>query len=156
MNMAQIDQAVSTQARIRISNRNGWAAGVEGIAMGYRTSYDSIKVGFLDADGNYTGEYTTVPRTMLELVEEATTEETREQATATVQAMASKLTDEALCLAWMGTEGKPVTQELALVRGWIMDELNRRLGDDLFDAWLAGDDDGNTVNPLTYFTLARK
>ncbi|MDQ0809790.1 hypothetical protein QFZ63_001504 [Streptomyces sp. B3I7] len=152
MNMAQIDQAVSTRGRIRISKRNGWAAGVEGIAMGYCASYDSIKVGFLDADGNYTGEYTTVPRTMLELVEEATTEETSEQATATVQAMASKLTDEALSLAWMGTEGKPVTKELALVRGWLMDELNQRLGDDLFDEWLAGDDDGNSVNPIAYLT----
>ncbi|MET8571801.1 hypothetical protein [Streptomyces sp. NPDC004783] len=151
MNMAQIDQAVSTQARIRISKNNGWAAGVEGIAMGYRASYDSIKVGFLDADGNYTGEYTTVPRTMLELVEEAATVEAREQATATVQAMAGKLTDEALCLAWMGTEGKPATQELAMVRGWIMDELNKRLGDDLFDAWLAGDENGDTLNPLAFF-----
>lgn len=81
---------------------------------------------------------------------------TREQAEVTVQAMAAKLSDEALCLAWMGTEGKPVTQELAMVRGWIMDELNRRLGDDLFDTWLAGDDDGNSVNPLAYLALASK
>jgi hypothetical protein len=155
MNVAQIDQAVSTRARIRISERNGWAAGVEGIAMGYSSSYDSIKVGFLDADGNYTGEYTTVPRTMLELAEEATTEnaETHEDATAAVQALAANLTNEALCLAWMGTEGKPVTKELAMVRGWIMDELNRRLSDDLFDEWLAGDDDGNNVNPLAYLAL---
>lgn len=79
---------------------------------------------------------------------------TREQATDKVRAMASKLTDETLCLAWMGTEGKPVTQELAIVRGWMMDELNERLGDDLFDEWLAGDDDGNSVNPLAY--LANK
>ena len=77
----------------------------------------------------------------------------REQAETAVQAMAAKLTDEALCLAWMGTEGKPATQELALVRGWIMDELNRRLGDDLFDEWLmASDEDGDGVNPLTYLT----
>jgi hypothetical protein len=70
----------------------------------------------------------------------------REQAEVAVQAMAAKLTNEALCLAWMGTEGKPVTKELALVRGWIMDELNRRLGDDLFDEWLIADE-----NPLAYF-----
>jgi hypothetical protein len=75
----------------------------------------------------------------------------REQAEIKVRAMAYKLTDEALCLAWMGTEGKPATKELAIVRGWIMDELNRRLGDDLFDEWLTDvDDDGNGVNPLTY------
>lgn len=76
---------------------------------------------------------------------------TREQATDKVRAMTGKLTDEALCLAWMGTEGKPVTQELAMVRGWMMDELNARLGDDLFDEWLTDvDDDGNGVNPLAY------
>ncbi|MEH0552604.1 hypothetical protein [Streptomyces sp. B21-101] len=75
----------------------------------------------------------------------------REQGETAVQAMAAKLTDEALCLAWMGTEGKPATKELALVRGWIMDELNVRLGDDQFDEWLTDvDDDGNGVNPLAY------
>lgn len=70
----------------------------------------------------------------------------REQAEVKIAAMAAKLSDEALCLAWMGTEGKPGTQELALVRGWIMDELNARLGDDLFDEWLIADE-----NPLAYF-----
>ncbi|WP_399559386.1 hypothetical protein [Streptomyces chartreusis] len=75
-----------------------------------------------------------------------------EQAKAAIQAMAAKLTDEALCLAWMATEGKPATQELAIVRGWIMDELNERLGDDLFDEWLmAVDENGDTLNPLAYF-----
>ncbi|MCT9092821.1 hypothetical protein N4G70_28705 [Streptomyces sp. ASQP_92] len=78
----------------------------------------------------------------------------REQAETQVAAMSAKLTDEALCLAWMATEGRPVTQESALVRGWLMNELNKRLGDDLFDQWLmdvddAGDGDG--VNPLAYF-----
>jgi hypothetical protein len=81
----------------------------------------------------------------------------REQAETTAQAMAAKLSDGALCLAWMATEGKPVTQELALVRGWIMDDLNRRLGDDLFDEWLiATDGEGNGVNPLAYLALASK
>lgn len=70
----------------------------------------------------------------------------REQAEVKVAAMSAKLTDEALCFAWMGTEGKPVTKELATVRGWLMDELNRRLGDDLFDEWLIADE-----NPLSYF-----
>ncbi|MGW0575135.1 hypothetical protein ACWD25_04015 [Streptomyces sp. NPDC002920] len=76
----------------------------------------------------------------------------REQAEAKVAAMAAKLSDEALCLAWMATEGKPATQELAIVRGWITDELNKRLGDDLFDEWLmAFDDDGNGLDPIAYF-----
>lgn len=75
-----------------------------------------------------------------------------EQAKAKVLAMAANLSDEALCLAWMATEGKPVTEELAMVRGWVMDVLNERLGDDLFDEWLmAVDDNGNGVNPLAYF-----
>lgn len=77
---------------------------------------------------------------------------TREQETANVMAMAANLSDEALCLAWMATEGKPATKELAIVRGWLMDELNARLGDDLFDEWLMADEDG--LNPLAYF--ARK
>lgn len=80
----------------------------------------------------------------------------REQGQTAIAAMAAKLTDEALCLAWMATEGKPVTQELALVRGWMMDELNDRLGDDLFDEWLiAADEDGAGANPLAYLAIAR-
>jgi hypothetical protein len=76
----------------------------------------------------------------------------REQAETKVAAMAAKLSDEALCLAWMATEGKPVTQELAIARGWIQSELHVRLGDDLFDEWLVDvDDKGNGVNPLAYF-----
>lgn len=79
----------------------------------------------------------------------------REQATTEVLAMASRLSDEALCLAWMATEGKPAAQELALVRGWLLDELNERLGDDLFDEWLmAFDENGDALNPLSFF--ARK
>lgn len=76
----------------------------------------------------------------------------REQANAMVAAMAAKLSDEALCLAWMATEGKPATQEIALIRDWIMDDLNRRLGDDQFDAWLmAVDENGDALNPLVFF-----
>jgi hypothetical protein len=77
----------------------------------------------------------------------------REEAQSTIQTLSAKLTNEALCLAWMGTEGKPATQELAIVRGWIMDELNRRLGDDLFDEWLMDvDENGDGVTPLAYLT----
>lgn len=80
----------------------------------------------------------------------------REQAEVKVAAMAASLTDEALCIAWMATEGQPVTEELAIVRGWIMDELNRRLGDDLFDEWLvAVDENGNGMNPLASFPSAQ-
>lgn len=75
-----------------------------------------------------------------------------EQAKAKVLAMAANLSNEALCMSWMATEGKPVTEELAMVRGWLMDVLNERLGDDLFDEWLmAFDDDGNGLDPIAYF-----
>lgn len=72
-------------------------------------------------------------------------------ATTEIAAMGRQLSDEALCLAWMLTESRPVTQELAIVRGWLMDELHERLGDDLFDEWLmAVDGNGDGVNPLVY------
>lgn len=64
----------------------------------------------------------------------------------------ASLTDDALRIAWMATEGQPATEELAITRGWIMHELHKRLGDDLFDEWLvAVDDHGKGVNPLAYF-----
>lgn len=72
-----------------------------------------------------------------------------------VAAMAAKLNDEALSMAWMATEGQPVTNELAMVRGWIMDELNRRLGDNLFDEWLmAVGETGEGEDPPAF--LSRK
>jgi hypothetical protein len=71
---------------------------------------------------------------------------TRDQAEAKVQAMTARLSDDALCLAWMATEQQPAAQELALTRGWLMDEIQRRLGDDLFDEWLVTD-----ANPLAFF-----
>lgn len=76
----------------------------------------------------------------------------REQAEATMREMTAGLTDESLCIAWVATEGATVTKELALVRGWILDELHKRLGDDLFDEWLVAlDDNGESVDPLGFF-----
>jgi hypothetical protein len=67
-------------------------------------------------------------------------------------AMAANLNDEALRIAWTITETQPVTEELALTRGWLLDELHKRLGDDLFDEWLiAVDDNGKGVDPLPFF-----
>lgn len=93
--------------------------------------------------------------------------EARDRAKAKVQAMAAKLTDEALCIAWMATETQPVTEELAITRGWIMDELERRmnaldkrdaksaysLGQSVsrFDRWLFADCEGAN-NPASYLT----
>lgn len=77
---------------------------------------------------------------------------TREQAEAEVLAMIAELNDESLRIAWMATEGATVTKELAITRGWLLDELHKRLGDDLFDEWLvAVDDDGQGVDPQSFF-----
>ncbi|MDI3390037.1 hypothetical protein QIS99_28160 [Streptomyces sp. B-S-A8] len=82
--------------------------------------------------------------------------ESREQAETRVRRMATGLNSEAaLCMAWMATEGRGGTQEVALVRGWIMDEFQARLGDDLFDEWLMTvDADGNSLDRLAFFEQA--
>lgn len=46
MEAKQGNEAVSTRARVQINEHNGWAKGVEGIALGYNVLYDTIKVGF--------------------------------------------------------------------------------------------------------------
>lgn len=77
---------------------------------------------------------------------------TREQAEAHIVAAAANLTDEALCIAWMVTEAAAPSAEAAIVRGWLLDEFNRRLGDDLFDEWLfTVDSNGDALNPLSFF-----
>lgn len=78
--------------------------------------------------------------------------ETREQLRAKGLTLAASLNDESLCIAWMITEAQPVTEELAIMRGWMLDELHTRLGDDLFDEWLvAVGEDGKGVDPLSFF-----
>lgn len=74
-----------------------------------------------------------------------------EQAAAKAVALTAKLSDEALSNAWMATEVGPVTRESAMVRGWMMDELLVRLGEDLFDEWLTDTNtEGSTVDPMVY------
>lgn len=79
--------------------------------------------------------------------------------------MVGRLNDEALCIAWMATEAQPVTEALAITRGWIMDELERRMnaldkrdakspysvGQSVsrFDRWLFADCEGAN-NPASY------
>ncbi|MFC1420779.1 hypothetical protein [Streptacidiphilus cavernicola] len=67
----EIGTAVTTRALVRITEGNGHHKGVAGIALGYNAQYDSIKVGFIDASGNYTGDYTTVAVQHVEVVESA-------------------------------------------------------------------------------------
>jgi hypothetical protein len=82
MEYTQIDNAVSTRARVRISENHGWAAGKEGIAMGYHASYNNLKVGFVDEAGEYTGESTVIPLSAVELVDVARHKDSRPDADA--------------------------------------------------------------------------
>ncbi len=68
--MDQINEAIRNRSAVRISDRNGYHKGLTGIALGYRAAYGSIKVGFVDADGQYTGEFTMVAAKHVELVTE--------------------------------------------------------------------------------------
>lgn len=70
MDGTQVDAAVSTRARVRISAGHGWATGREGVAIGYRALYNNIKVGFVDESGEYNGEYTMVPVGSVDLITE--------------------------------------------------------------------------------------
>lgn len=67
MDSKTLDQLISTRGRIKISHRNGWAAGVTGIALGFNTLYGNVKIGFIDDNGDYTGEYTKVSLSMVEV-----------------------------------------------------------------------------------------
>ena len=49
---------------------------------------------------------------------------------------------------WDLTEVLPMTPELPVVRGWIMDEFKRR-DSKAYDAWL--DDDDPDASPRSYF-----
>lgn len=70
MDSKTLDRLISTRGLVKISDRNGWAAGVTGIALGFRPLYGNVKVGFVDDMGEYTGEYTLVPLSMVEEVPE--------------------------------------------------------------------------------------
>jgi hypothetical protein len=49
--------------------------------------------------------------------------------------MIKKLTDKELLKQWKLIDRKPMSQEVATVRGWLMDELEERFPDE-FSAWL--------------------
>ena len=53
-----------------------------------------------------------------------------------------------LILDWELTEVLPMTPELPTVRGWIMDEFQRR-NPEAYDAWF--DDDDPDASPRRYF-----
>jgi hypothetical protein len=66
-----MDVDTTLRTMIKVSDTHGWAAGTVGLYLGYNAQYDSVKVGFVDADGEYTGEYTRVPRSAAAVVDTA-------------------------------------------------------------------------------------
>lgn len=58
------------------------------------------------------------------------------------------LSDEKLSVQWLLTEAMPMSEELATTRGWLMDELETRMSEEKFDAWVWTD--GDAVDPLPY------
>jgi hypothetical protein len=60
----------------------------------------------------------------------------------------SRLTDEKLSVTWLLTEAMPMSEELAMTRGWLMDELETRMGVEKFDRWIWTD--GDAVDPLPF------
>lgn len=70
MEIRQIDDAVTIRARVRVSERSGFHKGAEGIVLGFRPLYGTLKVGFTDDSGEYTGECTTVAFEHVDLIDD--------------------------------------------------------------------------------------
>lgn len=67
---------------------------------------------------------------------------------ATAREALRRLTDETLSVTWLATEVMQMSAELAVTRGWLMDELETRMGPDKFDAWVWTD--GDAVDPFPF------
>lgn len=85
------------------------------------------------------------------------------------RASISRLTNERLAETWMLTNEQPSTRKVTILRGWLLDELERRMnqvttvwedlfpneaGRDRFDEWLTADSvqGGDFVSPLPYLS----
>jgi hypothetical protein len=68
MDLYDIDTHVAARAAVRITF--GPAKGMTGILLGYNQQYDTVRVGFLDENGAYSGEKTTQARTSVELIDD--------------------------------------------------------------------------------------
>lgn len=60
----------------------------------------------------------------------------------------SRRSNEMLATAWLLTETQPMSEALAMTRGWLMDELETRMSPEKFDAWIWTD--GDAVDPLPF------
>lgn len=65
----RIDTAIKNREIVRIGDRAGHAVGEVGIALGYNAQYDSVKIGFVDDAGNYTGESTKIKANHVEFID---------------------------------------------------------------------------------------
>lgn len=81
------------------------------------------------------------------------------QSEAIARASIGRLSDERLAETWMLTNGQTSTRAVTITRGWLMDELEKRMGQvdvwaDLYPATVCDydGDQGAPVNPLPYLT----
>lgn len=78
--------------------------------------------------------------------------------TATAEQVADfmqRLSSRELSRLWVEVAEMTASTEVSMVQDWISDEVLRRVGDDLFDAWLLDfDEDGNPVAPIEYLRKA--
>jgi hypothetical protein len=65
--MNRLNAAIENREIVRVAS--GRIAGREGIALGYNAQYDTVKLGFIDENDQYTGEYTKVGRKEIEFVD---------------------------------------------------------------------------------------
>lgn len=74
-------------------------------------------------------------------------------AIATTRASFSLLSNDMLVFVWLETGQQPSSRELALVRGWLIDELETRMSEADFDRWIYGESDGTQVSPAAFLAL---
>lgn len=65
--MNRLTTAIDNREIVRIVNA-GPRTGLVGIALGYNAQYDTVKVGFVDEAGEYTGEYTKAGCSQIEFI----------------------------------------------------------------------------------------
>jgi hypothetical protein len=91
------------------------------------------------------------------------------QSEAIARASIGRLTKERLAETWMLTNEQPATRKVTILRGWLLDELERRMnqvatvwedlfpneaGRDRFDEWLTADSvpGSDFASPLPYLS----
>lgn len=58
--MARLNTAIDNREIVRIGARAGRLVGTVGIALGYNANYHTVKIGFVDENGEYNGESTRI------------------------------------------------------------------------------------------------